>query len=176
MRQVFTSRRTVGNHVVATAAVRISALRKEYPGRGGHQPVVAVDGIDVEMVVGEIVAFLGPNGAGKTTTLAIALGLVPPTSGTVEVLGTTPRRAVVAGKVSAVLQTGGLLRDLSVGDGAGRRRPALRGRHGRRAHRHREPARGPARRRPRPATGHARRARGPLRGRARAHSVRWRRQ
>jgi ABC-type glutathione transport system ATPase component len=81
MRQVFTSRRTVGNHVVmAAAAVRISALRKEYPGRGGHQPVVAVDGIDVEIAAGEIVAFLGPNGAGKTTTLDIALGLVPPTS------------------------------------------------------------------------------------------------
>jgi ABC-type uncharacterized transport system ATPase subunit len=96
MHQVFTSCRTVGNHVVmATAAVRISALRKEYPGRGGHQSVVAVDGIDVEVAVGEIVAFLGPNGAGKTTTLDIALGLVPPTSGTVEVLGTTPRRAVV---------------------------------------------------------------------------------
>jgi ABC-type glutathione transport system ATPase component len=78
MRQVFTSRRTVGNHVVmATAAMRISALRKEYPGRGGHHPVVAVDGIDVEIAVGEIVAFLGPNGAGKTTTLDIALGLVP---------------------------------------------------------------------------------------------------
>jgi len=99
MRPVFTSCRTVGNHVViATAAVRISALRKEYPGRSGHQPVVAVDGIDVEIAAGEIVAFLGPNGAGKTTTLDIALGLVPPTSGTVEVLGTTPRRAVVAGK------------------------------------------------------------------------------
>ena len=109
--------RTVGNHVVmATAAVRISARRKEYPGRAGHQSVVAVDGIDVEIAAGEIVAFLGPNGAGKTTTLDIALGLVPPTSGTVEVLGTTPRRAVIAGKVSAVLQTGGLLRDLSVGE------------------------------------------------------------
>jgi ABC-2 type transport system ATP-binding protein len=115
MRQVFTSWRTVGNHaLMATAALRISGLRKEYPGRGEHQSVVAVDGIDVEIAAGEIVAFLGPNGAGKTTTLDIALGLVPPTSGTVEVLGTTPRRAVVAGKVSAVLQTGGLLRDLSV--------------------------------------------------------------
>jgi len=101
---------------MATAAVRICALRKEYPGRGRRPSVVAVDGIDVEIAAGEIVAFLGPNGAGKTTTLDIALGMVPPTSGTVEVLGTTPRRAVVAGKVSAVLQTGGLLRDLSVGE------------------------------------------------------------
>jgi hypothetical protein len=35
--------------VMATVAVRISALRKEYPGRGGHQSVVAVDGIDVDI-------------------------------------------------------------------------------------------------------------------------------
>ena len=40
---------------------------------------MAVDGIDVEIAAGEIVAFLGPNGAGKTTTLDIALGLVPAT-------------------------------------------------------------------------------------------------
>src|SRR5262245_55856216 len=111
MRQLCLSRRKVGNHLaVATAALRISALRKEYAGRGGQEPVAAVDGVDIEIATGEIVAFLGPNGAGKTTTLDIALGLVPPTSGTVEVLGTTPRRAVAAGKVSAVLQTGGLLR------------------------------------------------------------------
>src|SRR5262245_26013912 len=101
---------------MATAAVRISALRKEYPGRGSGPPVAAVDGVDFEIAAGEIIAFLGPNGAGKTTTLDIVLGLVPATSGTVEVLGTTPRRAVVAGKVSAVLQTGGLLRDMTVKD------------------------------------------------------------
>ncbi|WP_130413510.1 ABC transporter ATP-binding protein [Xylanimonas ulmi] len=95
-------------------ALRVRGLRKEYPSRDGAGPVVAVDGIDVEVAPGEIVAFLGPNGAGKTTTLDIVLGLVPPTSGAVEVLGLAPRQAVTAGKVSAVLQTGGLLRDLRV--------------------------------------------------------------
>jgi ABC-2 type transport system ATP-binding protein len=78
--------------------------------------VVAVDGIDVAVAPGEIVAFLGPNGAGKTTTLDAVLGFIEPTDGTVEVLGTTPRRAVTAGKVSAVLQTGGMLHDLTVGE------------------------------------------------------------
>ena len=80
------------------------------------QPVVAVDGIDVEVGSGEIVAFLGPNGAGKTTTLDMCLGLVPPTSGTLEVFGRSPREAVTSGQVSAVLQSGGLLRDLAVGE------------------------------------------------------------
>jgi len=78
--------------------------------------VVAVAGIDVEVAPGEIVAFLGPNGAGKTTTLDMVLGFIEPTDGTVEVLGTTPRKAVHAGQVSAVLQTGGLLHDLTVGE------------------------------------------------------------
>ena len=99
-----------------TPALRITGLRKEYPGRGGGGPVVAVDGIDVEVGQGEIVAFLGPNGAGKTTTLDMVLGFIEPTAGTVEVLGTTPRKAVQAGQVSAVLQTGGLLHDLTVGE------------------------------------------------------------
>lgn len=74
----------------------------------------AVDGVDLTINHGEIVAFLGPNGAGKTTTLDIVLGLTEPTSGSVEVFGADPREAVRAGAVSAVLQTGGLLQDLSV--------------------------------------------------------------
>ena len=89
-------------------ALRLRGLRKEYG------PVKAVDGIDVEVAQGEIVAFLGPNGAGKTTTLDMVLGLVTPTAGTIEVLGMAPRQAVTVGQISAVLQTGGLLRDLTV--------------------------------------------------------------
>jgi ABC-2 type transport system ATP-binding protein len=73
-----------------------------------------VDGIDLTIEPGEVVAFLGPNGAGKTTTLDMVLGLTEPTSGTVRVYGNGARAAVIAGQVSAVLQTGGLLRDLTV--------------------------------------------------------------
>jgi ABC-2 type transport system ATP-binding protein len=47
----------------------------------------AVDGIDFEVRRGEIYGFLGPNGAGKTTTIRIVLGLLPPTTGEVDVLG-----------------------------------------------------------------------------------------
>jgi len=79
-----------------------------------HGAVRAVRGIDLHVRRGEVVALLGPNGAGKTTTLDLVLGLLRPTTGTARVLGLPPRRAVADGRVSAVLQTGGLLEDLSV--------------------------------------------------------------
>src|SRR5947209_10221206 len=47
----------------------------------------AVNGLDLEVHAGECFGLLGPNGAGKTTTIEILEGLLPPTSGTVEVLG-----------------------------------------------------------------------------------------
>jgi len=76
--------------------------------------VRAVDGITLTINPGEVVAFLGPNGAGKTTTIDMMLGLGKPSSGTVTVFGNTPEHAISSGRISAVMQTGGLLRDLSV--------------------------------------------------------------
>ncbi|MGO4597190.1 ABC transporter ATP-binding protein [Terrabacter sp. 2RAF25] len=100
----------------SATAIELRDLVKTFPPqRGSHdREVRAVDAIDLRIEPGEIVAFLGPNGAGKTTTLDMVLGLTEPTSGTVEVFGRRPREAVVSGAVSAVLQTGGLLRDLTV--------------------------------------------------------------
>src|SRR3954469_13373184 len=66
-------------------AIRVKDLRKRYPGRDG--PIDAVDGLDLEIPVGECFGLLGPNGAGKTTTVEILEGLNEPTSGDVEVLG-----------------------------------------------------------------------------------------
>src|SRR3954468_7657280 len=76
--------------------------------------VTAVDGLDLTIEPGEIVAFLGPNGAGKTTTIDMVLGLSQPDVGSVEVYGRAPRTAVAHGLVSAVMQTGGLLKELTV--------------------------------------------------------------
>ncbi|ODT99972.1 MAG: multidrug ABC transporter ATP-binding protein [Planctomycetes bacterium SCN 63-9] len=66
-------------------AVRVRNLTKQYPGRDA--PVLAVNGIDLDIRVGECFGLLGPNGAGKTTTVEILEGLNEPTSGEVEVLG-----------------------------------------------------------------------------------------
>ena len=74
----------------------------------------AVRGIDLEIQRGEMVAFLGPNGAGKTTAIDMVLGLSRPTAGEVEVFGMPPRQAIARGLVAAVMQTGGLLKDLTV--------------------------------------------------------------
>jgi ABC-2 type transport system ATP-binding protein len=76
--------------------------------------VEAVKGIDLNVASGEVVAFLGPNGAGKTTTIDMILGLSQPTAGQVSVFGMQPRQAISRGLVSAVMQTGGLLKDLTV--------------------------------------------------------------
>src|SRR3954468_17715646 len=76
--------------------------------------VTAVDGIDLRIRPGEVVALLGPNGAGKTTTVDMLLGLSRPTEGTVQVYGRPPHEAVALGLVSAVMQTGGLLKDYTV--------------------------------------------------------------
>ncbi|GEK19548.1 ABC transporter ATP-binding protein [Cellulomonas xylanilytica] len=87
--------------------------------RGLHKSfgaVRAVDGIDLAVAPGEVVAFLGPNGAGKTTTIDMLLGLAQPDAGSVSVLGLDPSRAIAEGRVSAVMQSGGLLKDLTVGE------------------------------------------------------------
>ncbi len=96
-----------------TPALQALGLTKQFRGQGG-ETVTAVDGIDLTIGSGEIVAFLGPNGAGKTTTVDMLLGLTSPTSGTIEVYGGPPHRAVADGRVSAVMQTGGLLPDFTV--------------------------------------------------------------
>ncbi len=69
----------------ASAAILCRGLHKRYKSRNGH--VDAVNGLDLEVRRGECFGLLGPNGAGKTTTIEILEGLLPPTSGRVEVLG-----------------------------------------------------------------------------------------
>jgi ABC-2 type transport system ATP-binding protein len=69
-----------------------------------YGPVVAVDGIDLRVGAGEVVAVLGPNGAGKTTTIEMLLGLRSPTAGSVRVFGGDPASAAVRGRVGAMLQ------------------------------------------------------------------------
>ena len=95
-----------------TSAVPLAIELKDVRKHFGN--VQAVRGVDVSVDSGEIVAILGPNGAGKTSTIDIILGLSQQTSGQVSVFGMHPRQAVTRGLVSAVMQTGGLLKDLTV--------------------------------------------------------------
>lgn len=94
-------------------ALEFRGLTQTFTPRGS-EPVHAVRGVDLRIDAGEVVALLGPNGAGKTTALDIALGLTEPTEGQVRIFGESSRRAIADGRVAAVLQTGGLLSDLTV--------------------------------------------------------------
>jgi ABC-2 type transport system ATP-binding protein len=70
-----------------SAAITVRGLRKRYH----DQP--AVDGLDLDVELGQVVALLGPNGAGKTTTVEILEAQRPRDGGTVEVLGRDPAGA-----------------------------------------------------------------------------------
>jgi ABC-2 type transport system ATP-binding protein len=76
--------------------------------------VHAVRGVDIDIRPGETVAILGPNGAGKTTTIDMLLGLARPDAGQVSVFGHSPADAVKAGLVGGMLQTGDVIRELSI--------------------------------------------------------------
>lgn len=65
-------------------AIRIENLVKDY---GSFR---ALDGVELRVEVGEVFGFIGPNGAGKSTTIGVLLDLLRPTSGRVEVFGSSP--------------------------------------------------------------------------------------
>ncbi len=96
-----------------TPAISAAGMGKSFKGSSG-QPVTALKDIDLSINQGEIVALLGPNGAGKTTLIDLILGLTKPTEGTVEIFGSSPREAINTQRIGAVMQTGGLLPDVSV--------------------------------------------------------------
>jgi ABC-2 type transport system ATP-binding protein len=81
-----------------SAAISVRNLRKMYGSKA------AVDGLDLEVPRGCFFGFLGPNGAGKTTTIRMLMGLAPPTSGDIELLGLRmPEHALeVKGKIGLV--------------------------------------------------------------------------
>jgi ABC-2 type transport system ATP-binding protein len=99
-----------GRQVTGQAAISLRGLTKRYG------QVTAVDNLDLTIHPGEVVALLGPNGAGKSTTIDMLLGLARPDAGTATLFGLAPAEAIQRGRVGALLQSGGLLPDLTVGE------------------------------------------------------------
>jgi ABC-type multidrug transport system ATPase subunit len=80
------------------AAIRTQELRKVY------ETKAAVDGLDLDVPKGSFFGFLGPNGAGKTTAIRMLMGVAPPTSGSIELLGmpTPANSLLVKAKIGLV--------------------------------------------------------------------------
>jgi ABC-2 type transport system ATP-binding protein len=93
---------------IGAAVLRATGLTKRYPGG-----VLAVDGVDLTVHRGEVYGFLGPNGAGKTTTMRMLLGLIRPTSGTVDLLGEPPGSPAGLARVGALIESPGFYPYLS---------------------------------------------------------------
>ncbi|MFE7537166.1 oligopeptide/dipeptide ABC transporter ATP-binding protein [Streptomyces rhizosphaericola] len=70
-----------------TPLLSAEALKVSFPGRRGAATARAVDGVDLDIRPGEIVALVGESGCGKTTLARSLLGLVPPTAGRVAFAG-----------------------------------------------------------------------------------------
>jgi len=93
----------------AQPVLRAQALSKSYGKR------LAVDRLDLEVDQAELFGFLGPNGAGKTTTIRMALGLIAPTGGSIEILGQEvgSHRSRVLPRVGALVESPALYGYLS---------------------------------------------------------------
>jgi ABC-2 type transport system ATP-binding protein len=93
----------------AAPAIRAIGLSKSYGKR------LAVDHLDLQVDRAELFGFLGPNGAGKTTTIRMALGLIAPTGGSVEIFGLEVRshRSQVLPRVGALVESPALYGYLS---------------------------------------------------------------
>lgn len=86
---------------MSTSAIEVLNLEKVY-----REELTAVDGVSFDVQRGQVFGLLGPNGAGKTTTIKMILGLVLPTSGTVNLAGydISSQRNKAIRQVGAVLE------------------------------------------------------------------------
>lgn len=78
--------------------------------------VHALDGLDLRVARGDVVALLGANGAGKSTAISVLLGLLEPDRGSARLLATRPANAVAAGRIGAMLQDTQLMAGVHVGE------------------------------------------------------------
>jgi ABC-2 type transport system ATP-binding protein len=92
----------------ATVAASWNGVRKRYGA------TTALDGIDLEVAGGELLALLGPNAAGKSTAIAAALGLIEPDAGEIRLFGQSPRVLATRRSVGVMLQAASMPDTLKV--------------------------------------------------------------
>jgi ABC-2 type transport system ATP-binding protein len=83
-------------------SARLIAVRKSYAA------VNALDGVDLDVRPGELLALLGPNGAGKSTAVGLMLGLAEPDAGEVQLFGDSPHALDARRRVGVMLQSAGM--------------------------------------------------------------------
>src|SRR5260221_472971 len=99
-----------GSEAGSGALARLSGARKRFGA------ITALDGLDLEVRSGELLALLGPNGAGKTTAIGILLGLQEPDAGEARLFGRSPHDLAARRGVGVMMQEVALPDALRVGD------------------------------------------------------------
>lgn len=89
---------------------RLDAVSKRYG------QLLALDGVDLDVRRGEVLALLGPNGAGKTTAISLLLGLLQADSGSATLFGEAPKSLSARRRIGAMLQTTGVPETLTIGE------------------------------------------------------------
>ena len=84
--------------------------------RKAYGKVQALDGIDLDIHAGELLAVLGPNGAGKTTAIGLLLGLVRADAGEATLFGQLPQQLAARRGIGVMLQSAGIPDTLQVGE------------------------------------------------------------
>ena len=97
-------------HTSSNVVARLCSVVKRYGG------VTALDGVDLVLQRGELLAVLGPNGAGKTTSIGLLLGLMRPDAGRVELFGMDPQQIDARRRIGVMLQSAMLPPTLRVGE------------------------------------------------------------
>ncbi len=100
----------VRSDAAGECAVRVQGVTRRFG------PVLAVDNLSLTVEQGRTVALLGPNGAGKTTTISMLLGLSAPDAGSIAIFGSAPGSATAHASVGAMLQDGGMMPGVLVGE------------------------------------------------------------
>ncbi|HEX3363439.1 ABC transporter ATP-binding protein [Phenylobacterium sp.] len=99
-----------GGQTIGDALARLTGVQKRYG------DTVALNGLDLEVRPGELLAVLGPNGAGKTTAIALMLGLQMPDAGEVTLFGRSPHDLAARRNVGVMMQEVALPDALTVRD------------------------------------------------------------